>query len=234
MNELNLHYIQIEILKKLALNPSARFNELIIESLESEHMNYHLQKLKTYKLVKKDGDLYSLTDKGKDYTNLMDDDVKFVEKQPKTSVILNAVRLNPETNEIENLLSKRLRQPYFGKVGRLTGKVQFGETLQQAAQRELFEETGLKAKNFTIERIYHKLRHREDGEFVQDVIFYGFFITELEGQLISLPYQENFWISEKEAKLRNDLDFFDDFKFEERLKPKELEIKESVDVAKGF
>lgn len=232
---IKLHEYQLAILKKLSINPSLRFNDLIIENLESEHMNYHLQKLIAYDFVIKNHTGYMLTDKGKDYSNMLDDNIEIIEKQPKTSVLLEIKRINPSTKEIEILLCKRLRQPYFGKVGKLTGKVRFGETLKQAAERELFEETGLKAVSVELKNIYHKIRYKGAHDFVQDVIFYVFLITDVKGKLItSTPYQENFWISNKQLQVRQDLDFFDGFSMDETMKVGELIIRESVEAAEGY
>src|SRR3972149_9901532 len=99
MNNLNfsLHYYQKAILKKLTVSKGIRFNSLIIKGLESEHMNYHLKKLLAFGFVEKRKNLYFLTDQGKDYTNLLDDQVEIVEKQPKTSITIRGARKNPET-----------------------------------------------------------------------------------------------------------------------------------------
>lgn len=155
---MKLHQLQKVLLKKLSKISSARFNELLITGLSSEHMNYHLKKLIECGLVEKTGD-YSLTDKGKDYINLLDDEAEVIERQPKTSVLIHAIRQNPD-GEMEHLMSRRLKQPYLGKVGKIGGKVRFGETLVAAAQRELYEETGLRAGKMVLEEIYHKLRYR--------------------------------------------------------------------------
>jgi len=236
VSEIKVHYYQKALLKKLIVTPGLRFNDLLIPGLLSEHMNYHLKQLLDAGLIEKQGDHYQLTDLGKDYGNLLDDNSEFVERQPKTSVIIWAVRRNSKTGKVEHLVNKRLRQPYYGKVGRLTGKVRFGETLQQAVARELFEETGLQADHFQLEKVYHKLRTREDGTTVQDILFYIFFISGLHGTLITkTEFQENFWISEADMHNRKDLDFYDDFEIDSRIRPAaELRFVESKEIAKGY
>lgn len=229
--DIKLHYLQSSILRKLILQPTLRFNDLLIEGLESEHMNYHLQKLVQFELVKKEKGLYQLTDRGKVYSDMLDDDIAKVEKQPKTGVLIRGVRKNKK-GEIEHLLSKRLKQPYYGMVGRLGGKVRFGETLQQAAERELFEETGLQAKFFQLEEIYRKIRHREDGSYVQDVLFYIFFVKDFLGKFIKkTSVQENLWVTKREFEERNDLPGYDDLVLNDRYEPMDLKIEENTDVA---
>jgi len=81
MNNIRLHNFQNDLLRKLTLSKEdLRFKDLLIDGLESEHMNYHLQKLIDLGLVLKSDRGYSLTDQGKDYTNLMDDAISEVEK----------------------------------------------------------------------------------------------------------------------------------------------------------
>jgi ADP-ribose pyrophosphatase YjhB (NUDIX family) len=236
-NDIKLHYYQKAIVKKLTLSKSGKkFNQLLILGLESEHMNYHLKKLVEIGFVSKSEENYILTDTGKDYSNLLDDGLVEAEKQPKTSIIIWGVRKNTK-GEVEHLLNKRLRQPYYGKVGRITGKVLFGETLKDAAARELYEETGLKAMSFTLEEIYRKMRKREDGVFVQDVIFYIFFVTKFSGKLIEkTPFQENFWAGKSEiyGKNKKKYDLYDDFIMDERTSPKLLQFRESMGIAEGF
>lgn len=235
---IKLHYYQKQLISKLSQGAGNKFNELILPGLESEHMNYHLKKLVAYGFVDKIDDKYQLSDIGKDYRNLMDDDVKIIEKQPKTSVIIKAVRPGTISDEVEYLLSKRLIQPYLGKVGRLGGKVKFGETLEEAVHRELYEETGLTANTVVLEQIYRKMRYRDDTdkggekEFVQDVIFYIYHCTDFEGTLIKkTEFQENFWITPSQSK---SLDTFDNLSLPNSLKPSKLEINESIGLAQGY
>jgi ADP-ribose pyrophosphatase YjhB (NUDIX family) len=236
MNNINikLHYYQKELIKKLSLNLQMRFNDLLIEGLESEHMNYHLKQLLEIGFVTKQRSKYVLTDDGKDYSNLLDDQTDLIEKQPKTSVLIRGVRKN-KNGQVEHLLNRRLCQPYLGKVGRFGGKVRFGETLQQAVERELYEETGLYAKTFKLEEIYRKMRKREDGFWVQDVVFYIFFVKNFRGKFIRKTlYQENFWITKRELYKRSDLDPYDDLELDDRLAPKPLKLSENKGLAEGF
>jgi len=210
MNDIKLHYFQKDLLKKLITrNKPSRFNDLLIEGLESEHMNYHLQKLAELGLVSKSESGYELTDIGKDYANLMDDSVEEIEKQPKTSVLILACRQREGTESDEFLMSKRLRHPYYGKVGLLTGKIRFEETIEQAVQRELYEETGLQSRSITLINIYHKIRTK-DNVVVQNNIFFRHLVLDVFGEFIEhTDYQENFWATIDELNKRDDL--FDSF-----------------------
>jgi ADP-ribose pyrophosphatase YjhB (NUDIX family) len=235
MENKKLHLYQLQLLKKLVTSHGLKFNDLLIEGLESEHVNYHLKKLIEIGFIEKDERLYKLTHAGKDYSNMLDDKIEIVERQPKTSIIIWAVRKNKETGKVEHLVNRRLRHPYYGKVGRITGKVQFGERLEEAARRELYEETGLVAESFVLESIYHKIRKNSEDIVVQDVIFYLFLVTELSGSLIEkTPFQENFWITKEDVKIRTDLDLHDDFDIDDRLEAKALSFIENIGISQGY
>ena len=233
-NNPKLHSIQKQILKKFSHSKSLRFNNLLVEGLASEYMNYHLKKLLDLNLVSKNGQ-YSLTDKGKDYVNLLDDNADLVERQPKTSVLIHAIRQNTN-GQIEHLLYRRLKQPYLNYVGKLGGKVRFGETIEDAARRELYEETGLSAQNLILEEIYHKLRFRQSGVFVQDVIFYIFHTLNPQGTLIERTLdQENFWATREEVFSSGKYLLFDDMVLSENICPQPLKFVESVEeVLEGY
>lgn len=197
-------------------------------------MNYHLKELIRHKLVEKSEKLYKLSDLGKDYSGCLDDEIRKLEKLPKPSVIVWTMRKRKDGVN-EYLVNKRTRHPYFGKVGRITGKVQYGESIEGAARRELFEETGLKAKFVKLDKIYHKVRRRPDGETVQDNIFFIFFMSEIKGNLkAKTELQENFWVTIDDVKNKR-FDFYDDFVLDDRDKPYDrIQYEENIAIADGY
>lgn len=230
-----LHRVQKEVIKQLTLSPALKFSEIEVDFVNSEQMSYHLKELSSKGYITKTGDKYELTNLGKDYSNLTDDAVDQLERQPKTGVLLTVTRLNECSGELEELVCKRLRQPYYGKIGRLTGKVRFGETIEETAKRELFEETGLTAHKVELTNINRKIRSTQDGEPVQDVIFYCCIIVEFSGELVTnIGIQENFWLSQQRAKTDKELDFHDDYVFVEQQVVGGFKLTESKAVAEGF
>lgn len=227
MNE--LHFIQQHILNYLSKCEYAHFSDLQIDNIESEHLNYHLKTLIKLKLVSKSKDLYELTIEGKKIVNKVDSESKKEEAQPKPGVILSIMIEENGTKKI--LVSRRLKHPYFGKVGRLTGKIKQGESIYETAERELKEETDLEADEFILRRVYRKIRHDTDGNCLADSLF---FIVEVKGVRGELKknngVQENLWVSEDDIKNQK-YDFFADIKFDP-FKDKELTYTENIDVEK--
>ena len=106
-----------------------------------------------------------------------------IERQPKVAVLLVVERYNPKTHMAEYLLQKRLKHPYFGFWGAPTGTVRWGETLLDAAARELKEETGLTGV-FEYRGIYHeRVRRQATGEIIEDKLFQLMFCDRFSGEL---------------------------------------------------
>ena len=235
MTHIPLHIHQLTILKKLTLSSGGlAFHEILIDGITSDHVNYHLKELIRRKLVEKDKKIYRLTDLGKDHSGSLDDEMRLLEKQPKVSVIVWATRKRKDGVN-EYLVNRRTRQPYFGKVGRITGKVRYGEALADAALRELKEETGLTADFIQLDSVYHKIRRRPDGVTVQDIIFFIFFLSKIRGKLIpKVDFQENFWVTVQDV-VEKRYDFYDDFVIDDRDKPHpHVEYSESIATADGY
>ena len=181
--EPSAHAAQKAILRHLLFTKHAGFAELQKQTeLTSDHFNFHIKKLVDADFVDKLDDGYRLSRKGKEYANRMDTDDHEIERQPKVSVALLVERQNGDRREF--LFQQRLKNPYFGFWGRLGGKVRWGESLTEAAARELTEETGLAGK-FTFKMLYHKRDFRkDDGTLLEDKIFLIMHTGVVSGELM--------------------------------------------------
>lgn len=234
---MELHYYQSEIIKKLMYNPRLKFSNLQIEGLSSKHFNYHLQELVKLDLIKKNENVYELTILGKEYVAKVDEASMQIESQPKVNVGVLVERVN-EYGKKEYLLSKRLKHPYYGKVGGITGKVRFGEKTEDTARRELFEETGLTG-DFQFSGIVRKMSYTDNKvtgnrEFVQDQVMFLFRVTNTVGEFKPMiKDQENFWQDYEGITKRKDL--FNTFlKYLDISINKRMDNIEYVAEAEGF
>lgn len=184
-HEAKIHPAQTTILRELLFHPSAGFAELQKPTgLDSDHFKFHIMRLVELGYVQRtQPKKYGLTASGKEYASRLDTDENVIEKQPKSSVILVAVR--GDKNDPEILVQQRLKQPFYGFWCRAGGKIRWGETVVQAAERELMEEMGLTA-DIEIKGVYHKLDKRnEDGKLLEDKLFYMAVCTKIQGKLIA-------------------------------------------------
>lgn len=203
-----LHSAHVAILHVLLFRPSARFAQLQKASeLSSDHFNFYLKQLLDESFVAKNKDgAYHLTGKGKEFANRFDTDERKIERQPKVAVCL-IIRREDNTQ----LVQQRLKQPYYGYWGRPTGKIRWGETIMQAAARELLEETGLTA-DLSFEQVYHKMDYsKESNELLEDKIFFVIGGTNPQGKLIEhFEGGRNTWMTRDEY-IAQPLSFGDSF-----------------------
>ena len=202
--ESSIHEAQSLILRHLLFVTGAGFATLQKQTaLTSDHFNFHIKKLVETGLVEKDATQYRLTQRGKEYANRMDTDENEIEKQPKVSVALVVERRKDGKREF--LAQQRLKQPYYGFWGRLGGKVRWGESFEEAAKRELKEETNLDG-DFTFKMIFRKRDYRKaDGHLLEDKVFVimhsattsGELADEFEGGLNRWMTQEEFMQQDK-------------------------------------
>jgi len=181
--EVQIHEAQTSILRELLFLPAAGFAELQKPTgLTSDHFTFHISRLVELGLVERVArGKYRLTVKGKEYANRLDTDNNTVERQPKTAVLLLVERVRE--GRIEYVFQQRLKHPYFGFWGRPTGKIRWGETIVQCAERELMEETGLNA-DCRVLGVYHELtQEKGSGELLEDKIFFYAHCTNVRGVL---------------------------------------------------
>lgn len=193
-----MHPAQVTILHALLFCPAASFAELRKASeLTSDHVTFHLKQLIDQAIISKNQTgHYTLTSAGKEYANRFDTEARVVERQPKVAVLLAI-----EDTGGRWLCQQRLKQPYYGFWGRPSGKVRYGETIMEAAARELQEETGLTA-DLVLKNIYHKMDYnQETGELLEDKIFFAIYGTHPQGNFAeTFPGGRNAWLSIQEIR----------------------------------
>lgn len=196
--EARIHDSQTIILRHLLFSASANFAELQKQTeLTSDHFNFHLKKLiETGYVTKQDG-AYILTSKGKEYANRLDTDENEIERQPKISVVLVVERNNNGRREF--LAQQRLKQPYYGFWGRLGGKLRWGESFEEAATRELKEETNLDAE-FVFKMIFRKRDYRKSNHtLLEDKVFVIMYTNAAAGELAQeFEGGYNEWLTQEE------------------------------------
>lgn len=200
-HEIKIHDAQTAILRELLFHPQANFSTLQKKTgMTSDHFNFHVQKLVELGLVEKitRGE-YALTSKGKEHANKLDTDNNTIERQPKVAVLM--VIEKQEGGQTFYLFQERLKQPYFGFWCCPTGKVRWGETIIEAAERELMEETGLSA-DFRLAGTYHELVYEKaSGDQLEDKIFFVVHCTNVKGKLITkFEGGRNAWMTRAQAR----------------------------------
>lgn len=183
MTKQELHSLQLLILKHLLFHPRSRFADMIPET-SSDQKTFHIKTLVEQGLVAKDetSGLYSLTLVGKDFANRHDTDSEKMtyEKQAKIGVCIAPIRI--VNGQVEFLIEKRLKEPYFGFYGFMTGKIKLGESVFETAARELLEETNLTG-TLSLKGIQHIRNKNEEGVFLEDKYFFLFTAHDLQGEL---------------------------------------------------
>lgn len=195
----NAHGAQMAILRELLVSEMPSFSDLVrATALSSDHANFHIKKLIAIGYVEhvsKEYGKYRLTRAGKEYANRMDTDELVIEKQPKIIVDIGI-----ERNDGAFLFQERAKQPYYGYWGFPTGKIRWGETMLEAAARELMEETGLTA-TLRVVGVHHKRDFDEHKEILEDkymVLVYG---TNPQGTLVvENETHTNYWLMPKDYR----------------------------------
>jgi 8-oxo-dGTP pyrophosphatase MutT (NUDIX family) len=183
-HEAKIHEAQTLILRELLFVPEANFATLQkTTKLESDHAKFHIKRLVELDYVTKNGSIYSLSVKGKEYANKLDTDTNTIERQPKVAVVIAIERRRG--GKVEYIFQQRRKNPYYGFWGLPTGKVRWGEQIAEAAARECQEETGLTAE-FEVTGVYHELVRLDDSdEFTEDKIFFICRSVKVTGELVS-------------------------------------------------
>lgn len=189
-----LHDTQLAILNKLLFSPSLRYSEIKPDKkMDNNKFDFHLDKMIEIGYVLKIEEGYTLTASGKEYANRLDTDEVQIERQAKIGVAIKCRR--NYKGRTQYLMQQRLKQPYYGYYGVITGKIRQGETVIETAHRELEEETGLKAE-LKVAQIYHKMDYSKEGEILEDKYFFSVIGEEPQGDLLeTFEGGKNIWLT---------------------------------------
>jgi len=188
--------IKKSILQRLIFNPKLSFSQLWDRSVESNKFTYHLKTMLKNGLIIKKRDKYSLTKKGIDFVTYVDSIKVEVTKQPLV-VVFCLVRKGSKI-----LVHRRLKEPFYGYCGTPGGKVSFGDTIIEAARKELREETDLEANNGRLISVRSMRTYdKKTKELIHHHIGFTFEFTDFGGELINrTKVGENFWCDRSKLK----------------------------------
>jgi predicted transcriptional regulator len=232
--EIELHPIQSKILKDLSILSVARFSDLNTAQVPTDQFSFHIKRLINLDLVtKNEQGQYELTVVGKEFIGRLDPILLSVEKQAKICVALLCTKKD-QNGEVLYLVHHRLREPFFNTFGPIIRKIKWGESSSEAAERVLFEFSGLKG-TFTTSGVVHKSdRLVEGGPIVQDTFLYFCTCENPVGELIEdIGEGRNLWMTRDEfLELERNFECIEEIL--EKVDTKQHWILEINDITKLF
>ncbi|MFX1497939.1 MAG: NUDIX hydrolase [Promethearchaeota archaeon] len=85
------------------------------------------------------------------------------------------------------LLVKRKYDPDAGYWSIPGGHLDLGERVEEAAEREAFEETGFKVKVSKLAGVINKIMHDDKGEIEYHYVLINYFVEQIEGKTDQKP-----------------------------------------------
>lgn len=170
-----MHKTQKQIIKKLLENKRATYTQLKPKNIEGNVFIYHLKSLIKNDYISKNNKIYSLTPKGKHLVDRLSLDNLNERIQPTivTTIILE--------DKGKYLLYKRKKQPFFDHICFPYGKIHLEERILEAASRELFEKSGLKADLKYKGHVY--LTIHDETELVSNMLCHVFSGKNISGEI---------------------------------------------------
>lgn len=188
-----MHRLQQHILGRLIRHETQRYADLKPHEVEGNLFMYHLRQLmKAGWVGKREDGLYELTADGQHYADTLSLKTFSPRVQPRLVTLMVC-----RDADGRYLFFRRRRQPLLGMAGFPYGKIHLGESIGDAAARELREKTGLAAE----------LTHRGDGyvtiyhdeQLISQILFHLFYGENPTGKLLpDTTAGKPFWASESE------------------------------------
>ena len=174
------------------------YGDIKWQGVSNDLFNYHLQFLVKKELIKKDGEIYKLSDSG--IKHIADEYPLNPKGELANLFKINVITIVSRKNKgkIEILNQIRERHPSFGKKGVMGGSVRRGESVLEAAERKLKEETGLTA-SFTVLGSERRILYFKE-EIFSDILFYICYGSKVSGELkTQTEFGKNEWVQIEEA-----------------------------------
>lgn len=160
------HHIQMKLFNALVQSEILRYSELKPKELEANLFMYHLKELMKMKLVEKSDKGYRLTPAGKSTATRFSIREQMIRIMPTVISVLALTSPDGET-----LLYRRKRHPFIGFLSFPSGKIHLGDTLSDAAYRELKEKCGYEKDEVELNyRGVYNLVEKEAEELKNHVI----------------------------------------------------------------
>jgi ADP-ribose pyrophosphatase YjhB (NUDIX family) len=172
-----MHPIQAIILHVLMTRPDSRYSDLKPRDVDPNLFMYHFRKVLGMGLVIKAERGYVLTPEGMRHASRMSVELQTLRQQPTICTFI-AMRTTTE----EWLMHTRAYQPYLGRKSFPYGKLHWGESMLEAAQREVHDKTGLTASVKHQGDLY--LRVWEGDEQITHMLCHVFVGTTAQSNLV--------------------------------------------------
>lgn len=192
--------IKRAILTKLLKSEKLRYGDIKSPEMDNDLFNYHLQSLVKAGLVEKVDKEYWLSSLGR---------YEVAEQNPlslqgevvdRFKINVLTLVLRKENGELQILLQKRKKHPFYNTVAIMGGVIHKGETLAEAASARLAMKTGLTGE-FSLCGMWRNINLDKTGVLVlEDILFHICCTDHAEGELLATTeHGENFWASLSEA-----------------------------------
>lgn len=182
------HIIQRDIVAHLVTCEHARYSELKPKSIESNLFMYHLRRLIAQNMVAKTDEGYTLTRQGRHYVDRASLSSLKIRMQPKIITVLTVKRSDGKW-----LLLKRLHQPFLNYIGFPSGKVHYGETIDEAALRELKEKADINNVKLHLRgNLFMRFMAKEDSNLVVNHVCAYVFSGSVDETVTVTKESENF------------------------------------------
>lgn len=170
------HQIRKAIIQKLIHNQRVHYNELWDKNGDSSKFAYHLKQLEEEGIVGKYEDGYGLTTEGRKLSAFIEGETGGKAELPTPIVVILARK------EDKLLYQQRLKEPFYGYWGPISGKINFGWNPRDCAIRDLKEETNLDAQDMTF-RAIQSIKTYESEKLLHHHLLYVFETTKFTGEL---------------------------------------------------